>query len=126
MISKVKSGTLTKIPHLKGKSTEQADDFFKKAGDVQGYNMRLIAEDWYLEQLAEDKNKVDDTHNTAITGYTLNTLQEYAEAVIKTVDAIEPEYYKNLENWCNPRAYFFIGDWKDIENAYALVITLNQ
>lgn len=125
MLSKLISGTITKIPHLKYKSEEEADSFFKKVGNPEGFNMRLIGTEWYLDQLAKNENKVDDAHNTAITGYTLNTLSEYAEAVIKTVEAIEPEYYKNLNNWCNPQAYFIIGNWNDLKNAFAHLVKLN-
>jgi len=125
MIFKIKSGTVTIIPHLKGKTEEEAISFFTKAGSTYGYNMRLIGDDWYLEQIAENEHKIDDEHNTAITGYTLNTLSEYAEAVLKTVEAIEPEYYKNLKDWCNPRAYFFIGDWKDVKIAFEHLVKLN-
>jgi len=125
MIFKLKSGTVTRIPHLKGKSEEEADSFLEKAGKPEGYNMRLIGEDWYLDQIAEYKDEVDDSYNTTITGYSLSTLSQYAWIVIKTVEAIEPEYYQDLKDWCNPQAYFFIGNWKDIRIAFEHLTKLN-
>ena len=123
---KVKSGIIVKIPHLKGKSEEDANNLFKTFGNTYGYNMRLIGDDWYLEQPGIDKNSVDDTHNTAVTGYTLTGFTEFADQIIKALETIEPEYYKKLENWCNPQAYFFIGDWKDVNKAYACLTGLNK
>ena len=126
MIIKVKSGTITKIPHLTGKTQEEADSFFNKLVGNEEYNMRLIGENWYLERPMIDKKDVDDSHNTAVTGYTLNDFKQYAGILINMLESIEPEYYKNLDGWCNPQAYFFIGDWKDVKNAYACLITLNS
>lgn len=124
MILKLKAGIIVKIPHLNGKSEEDANNFFKKLEGSDGYNMHKIEDDWYLERPSTDISSLDEPNNTVASSCNLSGLQDFADKTIDVLETIEPKYYKNLVNWCNPQAYFFVGDWKNIEIAYKHLLSL--
>lgn len=128
MVTKIKTGIIAKIPHLCGKSETEAEEFFKKFSDDTRslYNMKQIKEDWYIERVSSFVGEFDNEKMTMVYGCTLEGLQEYADEIMVATEFVEPEYYNDVHNWCNPHAYFFIGDWKDETKAYCELLELNQ
>lgn len=118
MIPKLQAGILTKIPHLKGASKEDANIFFNSFEKTEDYSMHQINDDWYLDFRTRMDKQPKDTDNTIISGYSLKRLQEFSNKVAKVIEYANPNFYKDLENWCNPQAYFFVGYWEDIEKSY--------
>ncbi len=124
MIPKVKTGILTKLPHLDGKSKEEAEAFLQNIEHDDAYSMHQINGDWYLELSKNHDEDAKEEDNTVAAGYSLKNMNEFSNSIKKLVEYYCPDFYNDLGDWCNPRVYHFTGYWKDIEICYSKFVKL--
>jgi hypothetical protein len=128
MIVKSRSGLLTLIPFLSGKTQDEAESFFKTINgnsvcfegiDVPKYSMMKIKDDWYLSYLIKDDLELDLSKCSMITVGTIKELNDFAVTVKKV---IESKFTVDFNS--DPIFYVFCGDWTDEEKMYNHVLKM--